>query len=490
MLRKSTIIAGVAVALLPAVVNAAIYSPDQTELLSLEFADFFPGNGAALVAKDAVGADAAKFTFDTGIDPDPNFQVGRVAFETPVGTFNKDFTGLEAFRVLFEPNMSVNPLTAQLFVRSGAGEFTTSGGVTIPTGTQTALSIPVGSIPTESMITSFGIEFFSGMNTTEDDAMVTATTAPQPPDFIETVLWSFEGPDGPGGEGSLEGWGPSFQPDHAHSVSMTGATSGTHSMEVVRTHTGEEFPAGSGNINFRWGSQVTLDAGEGMPPFGDYNDNGIVEAADYVSFRDVLNTPTTLPNDMTPGTVAPEDYDVWRANFGAIGGGEPAVQTRIDEIIGAINTGDELAFDITYENVDNFPDPNPGFIIFHMFIQDGSGGFWQWDQHVLAQPPIGESSTVTVSVPFSSFTDRSSNMFQPLDMDVLNSDNGIFTMGLATNSDAGFTFQTDNIRVRTAVAAGLGSAVPEPVSATLLCCAALLLGGLRAPRPQPRLHMS
>ena len=92
MLRKLTLTAPFVAAILPAVLNAAIYSPDQTELLNLEFADFFPGNGAALVAKAPVGTDAAKYTFDTGIDPDPNFQVGRVAFETPTGSFTKDFT--------------------------------------------------------------------------------------------------------------------------------------------------------------------------------------------------------------------------------------------------------------------------------------------------------------------------------------------------------------------------------------------------------------
>jgi hypothetical protein len=49
---------------------------------------------------------------------------------------------------------------------------------------------------------------------------------------------------------------------------------------------------------------------------GDYNNNGAVDAADYVLWRDNLNTNTTLPNDMTPGTVQQVDFDVWRANFG------------------------------------------------------------------------------------------------------------------------------------------------------------------------------
>jgi hypothetical protein len=50
---------------------------------------------------------------------------------------------------------------------------------------------------------------------------------------------------------------------------------------------------------------------------GDYNDDGSVDAADYVSWRENLNTANSLPNDTTPETVAQEDYEVWRANFGA-----------------------------------------------------------------------------------------------------------------------------------------------------------------------------
>jgi hypothetical protein len=52
---------------------------------------------------------------------------------------------------------------------------------------------------------------------------------------------------------------------------------------------------------------------------GDYNDNGVVDAADYVAWRDNLGQSVTLPNDSTPGTVTDEDYTAWRANFGAGG---------------------------------------------------------------------------------------------------------------------------------------------------------------------------
>lgn len=62
-------------------------------------------------------------------------------------------------------------------------------------------------------------------------------------------------------------------------------------------------------------------------PVGDYNDNGVVDAADYSIWRDRLGTNFTLPNEhpgVTPGMVTIEDYDVWRSQFGEICEDEPA----------------------------------------------------------------------------------------------------------------------------------------------------------------------
>jgi hypothetical protein len=53
---------------------------------------------------------------------------------------------------------------------------------------------------------------------------------------------------------------------------------------------------------------------------GDYNDNGTVDAADYVLWRDNVGAIVTLPNDTTPEWVMDEDYPVWRANFGRAAG--------------------------------------------------------------------------------------------------------------------------------------------------------------------------
>lgn len=47
---------------------------------------------------------------------------------------------------------------------------------------------------------------------------------------------------------------------------------------------------------------------------GDYNDDGLVDAADYTAWRDGA---TLLNETVTPGLVTEEDYTVWRDNYGA-----------------------------------------------------------------------------------------------------------------------------------------------------------------------------
>jgi hypothetical protein len=49
---------------------------------------------------------------------------------------------------------------------------------------------------------------------------------------------------------------------------------------------------------------------------GDYNNNGIVDAADYVIWRKKSGTNASLPNDSIGGTIGPAHYDQWRAHFG------------------------------------------------------------------------------------------------------------------------------------------------------------------------------
>src|SRR5690606_16257038 len=55
---------------------------------------------------------------------------------------------------------------------------------------------------------------------------------------------------------------------------------------------------------------------------GDFNGDGVVDLADYVVWRDKLNSQSTLPGDLTPGLVIAADNDTWRGNFGSSATGE------------------------------------------------------------------------------------------------------------------------------------------------------------------------
>jgi hypothetical protein len=61
------------------------------------------------------------------------------------------------------------------------------------------------------------------------------------------------------------------------------------------------------------GNSLVLSAGL----LGDYNQNGVVDAADYSVWRDAMTAgATSLSNDQTPGSVTEADFLYWRAHFG------------------------------------------------------------------------------------------------------------------------------------------------------------------------------
>ena len=51
---------------------------------------------------------------------------------------------------------------------------------------------------------------------------------------------------------------------------------------------------------------------------GDYNDDHVVNAADYTVWRNNVGQPAgTLPGDTVGGTIGRGQYDLWKANYGA-----------------------------------------------------------------------------------------------------------------------------------------------------------------------------
>jgi hypothetical protein len=104
------------------------------------------------------------------------------------------------------------------------------------------------------------------------------------------------------------------------------------SNQMFRDYT-VDLPAGGANAVIRFEANstfvneiVALDdvrvAVAPTPITGDFNGNGIVDAADYVLWRN----GGPLQNDPTQG-VQPEDYTVWRTNFGRTAGAASALGT-------------------------------------------------------------------------------------------------------------------------------------------------------------------
>jgi autotransporter-associated beta strand protein len=64
---------------------------------------------------------------------------------------------------------------------------------------------------------------------------------------------------------------------------------------------------------------------------GDYNANSVVDAADYVIWRKLQGTATTLPNDPHGGTIGSLQFDNWRANFGNMAGSGASTSAIVPE---------------------------------------------------------------------------------------------------------------------------------------------------------------
>jgi hypothetical protein len=88
----------------------------------------------------------------------------------------------------------------------------------------------------------------------------------------------------------------------------------------------KEFHAAFGGVPPTLAVEYAINDSPSELP-GDYNTDGVVDAADYTVWRDSLESATALPNDDTPG-VGADDFTRWRANFGNVlgsGGGALAV---------------------------------------------------------------------------------------------------------------------------------------------------------------------
>jgi hypothetical protein len=468
--------------------SAFINSPTQAQLAAAQFVDFWPGNGAALNSITPVSTNGVEYNFNTGFATNNVESYSRSQWEAPYTT---NLSTYSAFNIDFQvpSGGSVNgfPLQAQIYLRDTSNNEYDSGPVAINASTLTTVSLPTASLPPTALtqISAFGIQIFSfptngHAGPVDMGDRVQAFTSPQPPAFVDGFeISDFEGND-------LANWGPGIQPDHVHTIVTAdgsafnnGVTKGTHALQIARTFTGNEFPAGSGNLYFRWGSQMALNASTGTAATGDYNSDGTVNAADYTTWRDHLGTSFALPNrdPANTGNVSAADYTSWKSHFGQTGGGtDPAIQTKINTLVDAINAQrahGRIALDISFNNnVDHFPDPNASYLGFELYIVDGSlndpggkGAFYQASLNFPTFPASGNFyKGLTVSVPISAFVDQNNTNNTLGNTALLKTTS--FSMGLASNTNGDATFVIDNIRILNPTS-GSGAAVPEPASLAL-----------------------
>ncbi|CAK9037448.1 Autotransporter-associated beta strand repeat protein [Durusdinium trenchii] len=120
-------------------------------------------------------------------------------------------------------------------------------------------------------------------------------------------------------------------------VSILGSASSGQTFDIITTSGGTIDMTGlsvigDGNFTLSLESmdtvlRLTAAAVGGLA--GDYNDDGVVNLADYVVWRNNLGSTTAmLPGDNTPGIVDQNDYTVWKNNFGMTSGAVASIASQ------------------------------------------------------------------------------------------------------------------------------------------------------------------
>ncbi|MGL4512964.1 MAG: hypothetical protein ACRCT8_07710 [Lacipirellulaceae bacterium] len=101
-------------------------------------------------------------------------------------------------------------------------------------------------------------------------------------------------------------------------IFTAGAITGTPNFDFAAA----PLPSGLGWLVDFSPTSLSLVVGFSVPVVvaGDYNNDGVVNAADYTRWRDNVGAAAgTLPNDPAGGVIGPAQYTQWSLNYGAVG---------------------------------------------------------------------------------------------------------------------------------------------------------------------------
>lgn len=223
-------------------------------------------------------------------------KLDAVSFSTYTGTFNPGFGA--GFDFQLNPDDAA-ALALEVVVNTVSGEVSIANNTAAPIALQ---GYELSSVSGSLDVTSNGWHSLAEQN-------------------LDPVL----GGDGPG-ETWQEGGNPTAQSLLEGFLLGSTTIQPGSSLNLGRAY--DEIIAGEDLVfRYRAASQSGLVLGDvaydDTPPpilVGDYNNNGVVDAADYVTWRDRLNGGGPLANDPTPESIDQSDFDAWKLNFGATAG--------------------------------------------------------------------------------------------------------------------------------------------------------------------------
>ena len=125
-------------------------------------------------------------------------------------------------------------------------------------------------------------------------------------------------------------------PNHLSELNLTGLLAVSSGNVIAVGNAYNEAGVATEDLVF----QFTLVGGE---LGGDFNNDGVVDAADYSVWGNNVGAPAgTLPNDPVGGVIGAAQYSTWKTNFGSTGGGPGGSFTGVVEYVSLSGSGSSI----------------------------------------------------------------------------------------------------------------------------------------------------